>query len=219
MITINGTGLRITDAIAGALSTSRTAYDSLNNGESTEITAAEYANLMTLSGASKYGATDATMASNPPNGAGANGNATQSYLPTAFNGTYWASNQYLIAYSIKSKSVTSANNLQGMKIKWGAGTQTVLTDHSTLVTSTPLAANTQKYFVIKGSTISPADARFGLFQPNTGGGNVNDFIGGGGSAINARHSATGDVNSGLGAATTVYAPAYIQGIMTPNKLF
>lgn len=216
-IVLTGSSTRIADAIAGLLTTSLSNYSSATNNSIIPITASEYNSLMTLTGTAKYGATDATMTSNPPNGAGAVANATQSYLPTAFNGTYFASNSYLVAFSIKSKSVTSANNLQGMKIKFGANSYTNLTDYATLNLSTPLAANTQQYFVIKGSTMTPADARFGLYQPNTGGGNVNDMIGGGATVLNARYSATGDVNTLGATATTVYSPAYIQGIMTATK--
>lgn len=214
---LNYTGLRITDAIAGLLSTSLSNYNSAANGTIVPITATEYSNLMTLNGASKYGSTDSTMASNPANGGGAYAGRTQSYLSSSFSGTYFASNSYLVGFSIKSKSVTSANNLQTMKIKFGSNSYLNLVDYATLTFSTPLAANTQQYFVIKGATLTPTDARFGLYQPSTGGGNIQDMIGGGASAINARYETAGDVNTLTGAATTVYSPSYIQAIMTPIK--
>ena len=109
-------------------------------------------------------------------------------------------------------------NYQGLKIKWGDNSYTSgITDYTTVVSSVPATANTQQYFVVKGATLSPAVARFGLYQPNQPSGNINDLIGGGASTGNLRYAATGDVST-LGATpANVILPPYIQGIMTPTK--
>ena len=108
-------------------------------------------------------------------------------------------------------------NYQGVKIKWGNNSYTTLTDYATVVSNVPAGVYTQKYFVVKGATLSPSVARFGLYQPPQASGNLNDLIGGGAGTGSLRYTATGDVNT-LGATpTTVYIPPYIQGIMTPTK--
>ena len=221
-IVITGTGDRITDAIYGALSTTRTAYAAAANGTALEITASEYTALAALTGAARYGGTEATMAQAAASGQATLNNTTATYTPTAFNGTYFASNSYLFAFSIRTASVSPAlHNFQGWKIKWGDNSYTTgLTTHCTITANTPAQASTRQYFVVKGAAISPAVARFGVFHSNqTNGGNVSDLVGGlTGAAFGSTvaYSASGDVNTGLASAGRYY-PVGIQGLMTSTK--
>lgn len=218
-ITLNFTGTRITDAIAGILTTSLAAYNALTPGQATEVTAAEYDALMALSGAGKFGTTDVTMAGNPPNG-GITAGYTSALGAPLFNGPYFSASRYMVAFSIKPKATTTANNFQNLKVKFAAGSFTTgLNDFAHVISNTPAPALTQKYFVVKApQTATPNDPRIGFFLPS-GPGNANDLIGMGGTNVTAyyQNNVAGDVTNITATASARGGPAYFQAIMTPTK--
>jgi hypothetical protein len=137
------------DAIANVLSTSLSAYNSAADGAWVEVTAAEYANVMTVQDAQKSIGTDAQMAT--PVNSSVVTNVTQGM--STGNQVLTPIATYPIAISFKTGTVAPTSTA-GMKLRYAANNANGFFNQIAGVipnVASP-AANTQYYFVQKKAT-------------------------------------------------------------------
>ena len=170
-IPLNFTGLRITDAIAGALSTNLSAYNSAADGGLVPVTAAEYAAVALATSAVKAAASDSYLAATT--GPITTGNAL--YRALNYNAGFGQTmiNGYTLGMRTRiyssggslSPNTTVAGDFQLGFGTTNLGTGTALSNAGTGTVVTD--ANSYVYFVVKGaSVISPSGAFPTLRQSN-----------------------------------------------------
>lgn len=166
--TLNYTGLRISDAIAGILTTSLSAYNAATAGTFVPITLAEYNALaIGLAGVAKTNATDATLTTNGVAISASN----HSIRNTSFNSsgvamiagyTFAAKIGILNTSGVAFANGTSITNL-GYQIGYGTTASNAGVALSNLSTSPVTVANLGNtsyiHYVVKGaSLVNPAGA-------------------------------------------------------------
>ncbi len=142
----------VTDRIKLSLSTSLAAYDAAVANTWVNVTAAEYANLLTVvNGSSKYATPEIYM-----NTSASNGWTTNYTIGGSNNAAKLPASSYIIAWSVRT-GIAASNSL-GSKLKVSASQNTGYIDYGgALPTMGSIAANTRVYFVLKTpAAITPA---------------------------------------------------------------
>jgi hypothetical protein len=107
-LTATITGSRLTDAIAGKLTTSLAAYGAASAGSIVSVTAAEYAAIATLTGATRYACSDTTLAL--ASTAWTNANTKIGVAGAAIAGQsapFVPTGTYPLAYKVKAAATTT----------------------------------------------------------------------------------------------------------------
>lgn len=177
-ITLEFSGLRIADGIAGAMVGADVAtYNNATTGQIVEISAASYANLALLSGAGKYGSNDATMAlATGYWGGGANACAVGAGSGAGgTSGTFIPANNYPYAFSIQTPtqpSTQAAGNVEFGFYGAAGGTATGYTPQtkmgSNATTFTNTATSVRRYWVVKGAN-SMTSVQSAVYAATVGG--------------------------------------------------
>lgn len=175
--TLNYTGLRITDAISGALTVSKTAYNSASINTLVPITEAEYNNIFAISGAYKAATSDSNIV-NATSGLSSTPTIAQTTsFTSASTGNIITSASYLTAFRVRLTvgSSFAANSVIG----YGTSSNSAGTSLATVASTGVSNASGDVYFAVKQPNIlAPIGALPRIYRA-VGGGNLAYNLAGG----------------------------------------
>lgn len=214
--TLNFTGLRITDAKAGALSTSLAAYNAAAANTWVPITQAEYNTLFAnVGGATKVGALDSIMNTAPTVGGYTAVANTLVYNSVTANHASIPANSYIYAAQVKTTT------LVGSRFGFSTPVQpTITTVNPNTFTqqgspiNNTVTGTVLQCFVFKGDGIETTVASNFSWVCNTTADNIPYGGGNGAWRSGVTTSAHAQTNSGNGNAASGF---YIQGLSTTTK--
>ena len=175
--TLNYTGLRITDAIRGALSTSASAYDAAAANTMVPITEAEYNNIFSINGAYKAATSDSNIANATSGLTSGQAIAQTTSFTSAATGNIITSASYLTAFRIRLSvgSSFAANSVIG----YGTSASSAGVQLASVVTTGASNTSGDVFFVVKQpNVLAPVGALPRIFRA-VGGGNIAFNLSGG----------------------------------------
>ena len=214
----NATTALAPDAIRSALSTNQAAYIAAASNTWVAVTKAEFDQVALISGAAKYGYTDAAIAATGFNSAQPIGTKTTMSYATGSTGTNLTGG-YIVAVSFIPYYATSTSN--GFKLKYGTVPSPVtaaitgLVDYPNSTTytnqSAVYAAQTQVFYVLKKPTVLIASGNYviGGYSEGNLQQSIKNVTGGlryNGTSVDATSTIPSDTN-----------PCVFQVIGTPTK--